>query len=147
LSRRYECLERGRDRTDYRRRGGIGKGHRVTSTPFSSILLVLFASFIGSFGAVFLKIGAAHLSRDRGIRGLINWQLAAGIALFLGSSVPFIIALKHGELSVLYPMVSLSYVWAMLWSRIHFGERITKEKVGALVLILCGIVCIGIGGR
>ena len=57
------------------------------------------------------------------------------------------IALKHGELSVLYPMVSLSYVWAMLWSRLHFGEPITKQKVGALVLILGGIVCIGIGGH
>lgn len=119
----------------------------MTSTPFSSIVLVLLASFIGSFGAVFLKIGSALLSRDRGVWGLINWQLAAGIALFLGSSVPFIIALKHGELSVLYPMVSLSYVWAMLWARIHFGEPITKQKVGALVLILGGIVCIGIGGH
>lgn len=119
----------------------------MTSTPFSSIVLVLVASFIGSFGAVFLKIGSAHLRRDQGIWGLINWQLVAGIALFLGSSVPFIMALKHGELSVLYPMVSLSYVWAMLWSRIQFGEPITGQKVGALCLILFGIVCIGIGGR
>lgn len=115
------------------------------TTPLSSILLVLLASFIGSFGAVFLKLGAAHLSR--GIRGVLNWQLAAGIGLFLGSSVPFVMALKHGELSVLYPMVSLSYVWAMLWSKLLFHEPISKGKVGALALILAGIVCIGIGGR
>ncbi len=117
----------------------------MTETPFSSIVLVLLASFIGSFGAVFLKLGSAHLSR--GIRGLFNWQLITGIALFLGSSIPFIMALKHGELSVLYPMVSLSYVWAMLWSRMLFSEPITKQKVGALVLILGGILCIGVGGR
>jgi drug/metabolite transporter (DMT)-like permease len=117
----------------------------MNQTPMSSIVLVLVASFIGSFGAVFLKLGAAHLSR--GIRGLFNWQLITGIGLFLGSSVPFIMALKHGELSVLYPMVSLSYVWAMLWSRMLFGEPITKQKVGALVLILGGILCIGVGGR
>jgi multidrug transporter EmrE-like cation transporter len=117
----------------------------VTTTPLSSILLVLMASFIGSFGAVFLKLGAAHL--NRGIRGALNWQLATGLGLFLGSSVPFIIALKHGELSVLYPMVSLSYVWAMLWSKMFFGEPVSKGKVGALALILCGIICIGVGGR
>jgi len=117
----------------------------MTATPFSSILLVLLASFIGSFGGVYLKIGAAHLKR--GIRGALNWQLAAGILLFLGSSVPFIIALKHGELSVLYPMVSLNYVWTMVWSRMLFKEPITKGKVGALSLILGGIVCIGIGSR
>ncbi len=115
------------------------------TTPFSSILLVLIASVIGSFGGVFLKMGAAHLSE--GIKGLLNWKLAAGIALFLGSSVPFVMALKHGELSVLYPMVSLNYVWTMLWSKLFFGEPITKGKVNALALILCGIVCIGVGGR
>ena len=119
--------------------------HTPVSTPFSSILLVLLASFIGSFGAVFLKLGSQHLSR--GIRGALNWQLAAGIALFLGSSVPFIIALKHGELSVLYPMVSLGYVWTMVWSRILFKEPVTGAKVGALALILAGITCIGLGGR
>ena len=30
-------------------------------TPLSSIILVLFGSFIGSFGAVFLKMGAEHM--------------------------------------------------------------------------------------
>ncbi len=115
------------------------------TTPLSSILLVLLASFIGSFGAVFLKLGSQHL--HKGIRGALNWQLAAGIALFLGSSVPFIMALKHGELSVLYPMVSLSYVWTMVWSRLLFKENVNRTKVGALALILAGIVCIAAGGR
>lgn len=114
-------------------------------TPISSILLVLLASFISSFGAVFLKLGSAHLSR--GIRGLLNWQLAAGIGLFLGSSIPFIMGLKHGELSVLYPMVSMSYLWAMVWSKIFFKEHITSAKIGALGMILAGILCIGVGGR
>ena len=113
----------------------------MQSTPISSIFLTIFASFIGSFGAVFLKKGAAHLSR--GIIGLLNWELAAGCGLFLGSSVPFLIALKHGQLSVLYPMVSFSYIFAMVWSKLLFGEPITKGKIGALVLIVTGIVCIG----
>jgi drug/metabolite transporter (DMT)-like permease len=114
-------------------------------TPISSILLVLLASFISSFGAVFLKLGSAHLSR--GIRGALNWQLAAGLGLFLGSSVPFVMGLKHGELSVLYPMVSFSYLWAMVWSKIFFNEQVTRAKIGALAMILAGIVCIGVGGR
>lgn len=117
----------------------------MTGTPLSSILLVLAASFIGSFGSVLLKMGAAHL--NEGLRGILNLKLAGGIALFLGSSVPFIIALKHGELTVLYPMVSLSYLWTMIWSRIWFHEPITKGKVGGLLLILAGIVCIGAGAR
>jgi multidrug transporter EmrE-like cation transporter len=117
----------------------------VSKTPLSSILLVLLASLIGSFGAVFLKLGAAHL--NRGFRYILNWHLGFGVALFLGSSVPFLIGLRNGELSVLYPMVSLGYVWTLFWSRLFFDEPITKAKLGALSLILAGIVCIGVGGR
>jgi undecaprenyl phosphate-alpha-L-ara4N flippase subunit ArnE len=117
----------------------------MSKTPLSSILLVLLASLISSFGAVFLKLGAAHL--NRGFRYILNWQLAFGAALFVGSSVPFLMGLKHGELSVLYPMVALGYVWALFWSRLFFGEPITKAKIGALFMILVGIMCIGVGGR
>jgi multidrug transporter EmrE-like cation transporter len=117
----------------------------VNKTPISSILLVLLASLIGSFGAVFLKLGAAHMKR--GFRHILNWQLGFGILLFLGSSVPFVMGLKHGELSVLYPMVALGYVWALFWSKLFFDEAITKPKIAALVMILAGIVCIGAGGR
>jgi multidrug transporter EmrE-like cation transporter len=116
----------------------------MNKTPFTSILLVLLASLIGSFGAVFLKFGAAHLKR--GLRHIFNWQLATGVALYVGSSVPFVMGLKHGELSVLYPMVSAGYICTMFWSKLFFNEPITKAKLGALAMILAGIVCIGVGG-
>ena len=117
----------------------------MNKTPVSSILLVLLASLIGSFGAVFLKLGAAHL--NRGFRYVVNWQLGFGVALFVGSSIPFLMGLRHGELSVLYPMVSLSYMFAIFWSKLFFNEPITRAKLGALAMILAGIVCIGVGGR
>ena len=114
-------------------------------TPLSSIILVLCASVIGSFAAVFLKMGAAKL-KD-GLRYIVNLKLAFGIFLFLASSIPFLIAIKHGELSVLYPMVSFSYVLTLFWSKMFFGEPITSGKVGAIAVILCGLVCIGLGAR
>ena len=117
----------------------------MNQTPLSSIFLVLFASLIGSAAAVFLKIGAVRL-KD-GLRYAFNFQLMTGLALFVGSSIPFIIGLKHGQLSVLYPMVSAGYICTMVWSRLFFHEPITKMKVGALMLILAGIICIGAGGR
>jgi undecaprenyl phosphate-alpha-L-ara4N flippase subunit ArnE len=105
--------------------------------------LVLFASVIGSFGAVFLKLGAAKLKG--GLRYLINPQLGIGVGLFLGSSIPFLMGLRNGELSVLYPMVSLGYVCSLFWSRLFFNEQITQGKVLALALIAAGIVCISVG--
>jgi drug/metabolite transporter (DMT)-like permease len=113
-------------------------------TPISSMLLVLAASFIGSFGAVFLKTGAQKTRH--GLRYLIlNVHLAAGVALFLVSSVVYILGLKRGEVSVLYPMVSLANVWTLAWSRLFFKEPITRQKTAGLLLILAGVFFIGLG--
>ncbi|MDE3196097.1 MAG: EamA family transporter [Acidobacteriota bacterium] len=114
-------------------------------TPVSSMLLVLSASVIGSFAAVFLKMGAAKL-KD-GLRYIFNLKLVFGIFLFVASSVPFLMGIKHGELSVLYPMVSFSYVLTLFWSKLFFGEPITSGKVGAIAVILGGLVCIGLGAQ
>ncbi len=109
------------------------------------MLLVLIASFIGSFGAVFLKLGAERLRY--GLRHILSWQAFVGVSLFLISSGFFYRGIKHGELSVLYPMVSLGYVWTLLWSRLFFREPITAPKFLALGLILSGIVLINFGAR
>lgn len=115
-------------------------------TPLSSILLVIVASFIGSFGAVFLKAGAGKLRRN--LQSLIfNWRLAAGVVFFLLSSYFFLLGVKNGELTVLYPMVALGYLWTLLWSRMFFGEPFTRNKFFGLSLILAGLVCLGFGNR
>ena len=115
-------------------------------TPIESILLMFVAAFIGSFGAVFLKSGAHRLSRDWRVM-LRNWQLAAGILAYGGSSALFVVGLRKGELSILYPMISLGYIFTLLWSRIFFGEPLTKAKFAGVGLILAGVVFLAAGNR
>ncbi len=116
------------------------------STPLSSMGLVLTASFIGSFGAVFLKSGAERLQfRLKAL--MCNWRLAVGVALFLFSSFFFVLGLRKGELTILYPMVSLGYVWTLLWARLFFKEAFTRYKFAGLALILLGIVVLNLGNR
>jgi multidrug transporter EmrE-like cation transporter len=115
-------------------------------TPLSSIILVLVGSFIGSFGAVFLKAGSHSLQRN--FRSFVmNWRLLAGIAFFLFSSVFFVLGVKKGELTILYPLVSLGYVWTMFWSRIFFKEPLTTAKMVGLGTILFGIVLLNLGNH
>jgi multidrug transporter EmrE-like cation transporter len=110
------------------------------------MLWVLSGSFIGSFGAVFLKAGAKRL--DRNLQSLLtNWRLAAGIGAYLVSAMFFLKGVRNGELSVLYPLVAFGYVWTMFWSRMFFGEPLTKLKFFALGLILVGIGLLGFGSR
>jgi drug/metabolite transporter (DMT)-like permease len=117
----------------------------MTGTPPVSIVLVLAASVVGSFGAVFLKLGAAHL--HGGFWKIFNLKLALGVALFLASSVFFVAGIRRGELSVLYPMVSLGYIWTVLWSRLFFKEPFTRNKLLGLGLIVLGVVFVGLGNR
>jgi drug/metabolite transporter (DMT)-like permease len=115
-------------------------------TPIESMLLVLAGSFLGSIGAGFLKAGAGKL--HGGLRYLfLNWKLALGVAFFVGSSVPYVLGVKKGQLSVLYPLVSLSYIWALVWARIFFKEKFTRNKLAGLCLILLGILFVGLGNR
>jgi len=115
------------------------------TTPISSMLLVLVASFIGSFGAVFLKSGAIRTDSVRTL--LFNPRLALGVALFLFSTVFYLMGIRQGELSVLYPMVSLGYVWTLVWSRLFFKEPFSREKFAGLGLILLGIALLNLGNR
>ena len=116
------------------------------STPVSSMMLVFLASLIGSMGAVFLKAGASRLHRN--IRSLVfNYRLGAGVGFYLLSSYFFVLGLRHGELTVLYPLVSLGYIWTLFWSRLFFREPFTRHKVFGLLLILVGVVFIGLGNK
>jgi drug/metabolite transporter (DMT)-like permease len=108
-----------------------------------SMLLVFVASVIGSFGAVFLKMGAARL--DGTILSFLNSRLILGVALFLGSSVFYALGIRGGQLSVLYPMVSLGYIWTLLWSKLFFNEPFTRTKFAGLGLILLGVFFVGMG--
>jgi len=108
--------------------------------------LVLLASFIGSFGAVFLKSGAGKLHRQ--LRTLFfNWRLAMGVVMFLISSFFFVLGVRKGELTILYPMVALGYVWTLIWSRVFFKEPFTGFKFVGVGLILVGIVVLNLGNR
>jgi undecaprenyl phosphate-alpha-L-ara4N flippase subunit ArnE len=117
----------------------------MNSTPISAMILVLVASVIGSFGAVFLKLGAAKLKH--GLVNLFGWRLALGVVFFLLSSLFFVTAIKRGELSVLYPIVSVGNIWTLLWSRIVFREPITRQKSVAVGLILLGVFLVGLRSK
>ena len=114
------------------------------TTPLSSIVLVLIGAVIGSFGAIFLKWGAHALSRSW-TSVVYNWKLAVGVVTYLLSSVLFVKGMSNGELSVLFPMVSVGYICTLLWSHLFFQERITKAKLAGVGLILVGIIFLGLG--
>jgi drug/metabolite transporter (DMT)-like permease len=108
-----------------------------------SLSFVFAATIVGSFGAVFLKLGAVRT--DGSLLSFANSRLAIGIALYLGSSVFYAFGIKGAQLSVVYPMVSLSNVWTLIWSRWFFQEPLNRQKFFGLALILAGVCFVGMG--
>ncbi|MFC1648297.1 EamA family transporter [Nanoarchaeota archaeon] len=105
------------------------------------IFLVFVSTVIGGFGSVYLKKGSHKLSLS--IQGLVkNYQLIFGIVMYVLSAVIFITALRFGELSVLYPISSISYIWISLLSVMMLNEKMNKFKWGGIALIILGVILV-----
>lgn len=114
------------------------------ATELWAIGLVIFATLVGAFGPILLK--KASEKKLSSISSLMrNYHLMGGVALYGIGTVMFIPALKGGELSVLYPFVSLVYVWVSLLSVRFLGEKMNQWKWAGVGLIIFGVSLIGIG--
>ena len=104
------------------------------TTSVFAIIGVLAASFIGAFAALLLKKGSKNVV---GITSLVyNKQIIMGVILYGMSTVLFLPALKYGELSVLYPIISTGFIWVSVLSVFFIGESITLLKLAKNRLLL-----------
>ncbi len=78
---------------------------------------------------------------------LSNLPLMAGYCLYGLSTVLLVVALKDGELSLLYPVIALTYVWVTILSLIVFHDDINPWKFAGIVLIVTGVAVLGKGGQ
>jgi len=113
-------------------------------TQLWSIGLVIFATIIGGFGPIYLKRGSEQINKNwKSIYK--NKELIIGVLIYGISSILFILALKGGELSVLYPLVGLTYVWLCIYSKFMLNETMTTKKWIGIIIIIFGITLISIG--
>jgi uncharacterized membrane protein len=112
------------------------------TTELWAVGLVIFASLIGAMGPILLKKGSANFSLNP-IKLLKNYTLIGGLVLYGLATILFVPALKGGNLSVLYPLVSLSYVWTCLLSIKMLGEKMSTLKWLGIILIIVGVGFIG----
>ncbi|MBI2208395.1 EamA family transporter [Candidatus Woesearchaeota archaeon] len=114
------------------------------ATELWAVGLVVLATFVGAFGPILLKKASAKkLSSIKSL--MANYHLMGGVFLYAIGTMLFIPALKGGDLSILYPLVSLAYIWVSLLSIKFLGERMNKLKWLGVILIIIGVSFIGLG--
>jgi multidrug transporter EmrE-like cation transporter len=116
------------------------------------LLMVLVCTVIGAAAQVFIKEGTAALGNspsmvETAIAIFTIRLLFEGYALLGISTVLLVLALRQGELSLLFPVLTLTYVWVTILSMIIFHDSMNAFKVAGISIIIAGVAVLGRASR
>ena len=112
-----------------------------------SIGMVFLCTLMGAAAQILMKRGANELSGGDLAGILTNLPLIAGYACYGVNTILLVLALRRGHLSVLYPIIALTYVWVTILSPLFFQDPVNGWKVAGVGLIVLGVSLIGVGSR
>ena len=113
-----------------------------------SVFLIVLFTFFAATAQVLWKFGTKRLADNPTLLIVVtDVPLLAGLAIYGVAAVLMIIALKHGELSVLYPLISLSYVWVAIAAVVMFHESMNPSKIAGICIIMAGVAVLGRGAH
>lgn len=127
---------------------------QATRRSRKSVYMVLGCTVFAAAAQVLLKFGATHpmpqlVFTDPStwlpfLAALVrNYQLVLGYAAHSGNALLLILALRDGELSMLYPIIALTYVWVNLLSMYFFREQMNLWKGIGIALVIGGVALMG----
>jgi drug/metabolite transporter (DMT)-like permease len=111
-----------------------------------AIFLIIICTFFLAIGQLFFKQASPDFSFDI-IQLITNKFLILAIAMYAICAILAIFALRDGELSVLFPLIPLSFIWVAFLAFFILGEVFTYSKIAGILSILIGAFFVGYGGR
>ena len=116
----------------------------------TAFLLVVCCTVIGAAAQVLIKKGAGALGPNptilhTALAMVLTPALFAGYSMYGVSTVLLVLALRHGQLSLLYPVFAMTYVWVTVLSVLVFHESMNPYKIAGIVIIVGGIAVLGRG--
>jgi multidrug transporter EmrE-like cation transporter len=119
-----------------------------------SIYMVLGCTVFAATAQVLMKFGMAHTMPPLSLSDSSTWlpfvlALATDVPLIFGfaahsiNALLLILALRDGELSMLYPVIALTYVWVNLLSMYFFNEHMNVWKALGIALVIGGVGLLG----
>jgi drug/metabolite transporter (DMT)-like permease len=113
-----------------------------------SLILVALQTILGAAAQILIKKGA-----DPSIQGMVativriftNLELFIGYALLGLSSVLLVLALRKGQLSMLQPVIALTFVWVAILSVFIFHETLSPMRIAGIATVVLGVGLLGFG--
>ena len=110
--------------------------------------LVLLSTLSAASGQILIKMGANNIGYDI-VAAVTSIPLVLGYGLYALAAVMLVVSLKYGELSVLYPIYAMNFIWVAIMSPVFFPETDSMNtlKWGGVLSIVVGVSLIGLGGK
>ena len=111
-----------------------------------SIIFVLISTLFVSVAQMFWKFASQQFSFTfQGI--FLNLHLYLGFFIYGFALVLLLIALKEGDLSVVYPILGTSYMWVLFIARFFFKEYVSLTNLIGVFIIILGVIFITQGNH
>ena len=73
--------------------------------------------------------------------------LVGGFAIYVVGALSMILAFRYGELSVLQPINSMSYVFSTIIAVLILNEKVPPLTIAGIVFIMGGVIVMGLSTR
>jgi len=113
---------------------------------------VFCCTIFGAAAQVLIKSGANTFTPNPTVAEMISrifthLPLFMGYALYGISTILLVLALRHGELSLLYPVIALTFVWVTILSILVFHDSMNPLKLVGITIIVGGVAILGKGSH
>jgi drug/metabolite transporter (DMT)-like permease len=120
-----------------------------------SAVIVAACTILGAIAQLLIKVGMMPAHLDPSVKGLVPVVLAvvtdvplvAGYACYGLFTIAMVLALREGELSKLFPIIALTYVWVTLLSYWLLKDTPNLYKNAGIAVIVIGVAILGQGGE
>jgi multidrug transporter EmrE-like cation transporter len=121
---------------------------RKAASRRQAIAMVFGCTILGAAGQILIKLGANTLTHTTSpLAMLTNPPVFSGYVLYGLMTVLFIFAIRDEELSILYPVISLTYVWVAGLSAMVFHESLGWLRIAGVATIMVGVGVLGRDGK
>lgn len=111
----------------------------MTQAQLPYVLLYLCSTFLASVSQVLLKKAALREHKSF-LAEYTDWRVILGYGLFVGCSLLTMLAYKGVPLNIGPVLEATGYLYVTVFGVTIFHEKMNPKKIGALALILLGIL-------
>lgn len=110
------------------------------------IVITVINCFIGAIAAFILKKSGNKIEKlkplSEGIRNIWKSGVLLGILIYGLTAVLSIYILRKLDVTLFFPLTSTTYIFSFILAKKYLNEKITKNKIIGIILIIIGVILI-----